>query len=231
VGCQSEEAPWSQLAYRLVDKARAQVDSGSPDIRLEDLKDDEGNVLCLYQHVVLGLANFPPPAACIQGALARLLEEMEPLVKEVGRRRVRKGTTRGMNPAERRLSGAVTKVISSMDTTHEYEVLSNVLLHGFEADIVVQRKVSQSPSVSCITSTLSSPPLCINVESDGEVHELYRKKRFCSLRDKYLEREKGVVVLRLTVAEMRRLSDEGLVAKLNNLLDPIFASKITSNHQ
>jgi very-short-patch-repair endonuclease len=49
--------------------------------------------------------------------------------------------------------------------------------------------------------------LIINIEVDGAYHKQERKKRFCTLRDKYLKSQ-GVIIERIEAEFLRRMTDE-----------------------
>ena len=218
MGCQSDEdEDWSEIVLLLVNKAFSLFSSrkylSNDTVAMTDM-------LRLYQYVVMALANFNTPSHALRMELIRLRDFMEPYMNEVERLGLINKKLEGHN--ERRLLAAVSTAMSSMKLNHRYEISGGVLLHGFDADIVIKRILSFPPQPS--TSSSSVPtfhPLCINIESDGKVHKLHRKKRFCRLRDKYLEKEKDTIVLRISVDETSLLSDHELVTKLTCILDRI----------
>ena len=67
------------------------------------------------------------------------------------------------------------------------ETKFNVILYGFEADMVVKHKLR------CGQDSL------LNIEIDGLCHKIEYKRYFCLLRDEFLEKEYGVKVLRVSV--------------------------------
>ena len=58
----------------------------------------------------------------------------------------------------------------------------------------------------------------VNIEIDGPHHNQARKRRFCQLRDNYLARDHGVLVLRLDVMTQRGWSEAQKVAHIRERL-------------
>ena len=72
--------------------------------------------------------------------------------------------------------------------TSNFEILNNIYLHGFEADIVI-RKMSLVDGKEMMA--------VLNIELDGPKHSYPTKRHFCKLRDEFLTREYGILIKRL----------------------------------
>jgi very-short-patch-repair endonuclease len=57
------------------------------------------------------------------------------------------------------------------------------------------------------SSQLREGILTVDIEIDGIHHKQEKKKRFCMLRDKYLEAQ-GVVIERIDASVLRRMEDK-----------------------
>ena len=77
--------------------------------------------------------------------------------------------------------------------------MRNRLLHGFEADCVLQM---ESGAI-------------VNIEIDGPTHRHPRKRRFCEARDQYLYERHGVVVKRIDLMRLTRMVSR---ADVNNVV-------------
>lgn len=98
-------------------------------------------------------------------------------------------------------------------TSNEY------LFNIFESDIVLRVPID-GPSKS------DSRELIINIKIDGIHHRREKKKRFCGLRDKYLESQ-GVINERIEASALRRMDDKEVkewmhekVAEAKKVADP-----------
>jgi hypothetical protein len=90
-------------------------------------------------------------------------------------------------------------------------VSSNILLHAFEADIVIS---VTDPSTGGLTRE-------INVEIDGGVHRANsRKMRFCEGRDRYLREQHGVEIVRvdLLAVQERKKTDKDILNWFQSLI-------------
>jgi hypothetical protein len=88
----------------------------------------------------------------------------------------------------------------------DVQVSSNVLLHGFEADIVI-RKTSIVDGKEVVA--------VLNIELDGPSHKHdLSKKHFCELRDDYLRREHDIRIERV---ELRTMKDSDIHKIINSL--------------
>ena len=86
------------------------------------------------------------------------------------------------NESEAKYVGMVRKQLGQ--SPDGVELLNNILLHGFEADIVI-RKTSIVNGIETV--------VVVNIELDGPSHKRdFSKKHFCELRDDYLRREHGI---------------------------------------
>jgi hypothetical protein len=103
---------------------------------------------------------------------------------------------------ERRVQEQVNIILQQNPTVH---ITHNEMLYGFESDIVLRvTSVESSQQQSRV------PDIIRNVEVDGITHLQPRKRKFCNLRDIYLEDKYGIKVSRIRVPDRRRLSDEAL---------------------
>ena len=94
------------------------------------------------------------------------------------------------------MSSIVTKQLSKFQNV---EVLNNIFLRGFEADIVIRK-----------TSTVNGEEedAVVNIELDGPSHRHnLSKKHFCELRDDNLRREHGIRIERVELCSKTAVSD------------------------
>jgi hypothetical protein len=77
------------------------------------------------------------------------------------------------------------------------------LFNLFESDIVLRIPIVNDSS----SSKSRERDLIINIEVDGIHHKQERKKRFCMLRDKYLEAQ-DVVIERIDASVLSRMEDK-----------------------
>ena len=94
------------------------------------------------------------------------------------------------NRTEKKYVSLVSKLLADLNI-NDTKVSNNVLLHGFEADIVVEQKQQ--------LQSMKRSSAVVNIEVDGPRHQFPNKKKFCKMRDEYLQSQHGIVVVRLDV--------------------------------
>jgi hypothetical protein len=82
-------------------------------------------------------------------------------------------------------------------------LLLTIIYIPYLTDIVLRVPIVNDSS----PSQLREGDLTVNIELDGIHHKQEKKKRFCRLRDKYLEAQ-GVVIKRIDVSVLRRMKDK-----------------------
>jgi hypothetical protein len=98
----------------------------------------------------------------------------------------------------------VYNIIKIAFNNSDKSISSNEYLFNlFESDIVLKIPIVHNSS----SSQLREGDLIVNIEVDGIHHKQEKKKRFCTLRDRYLEAQ-GVVVERIDTSALGRMKDK-----------------------
>jgi hypothetical protein len=119
------------------------------------------------------------------------------LINELARRKSSDNTF--LQPGNSRSSAEkqVLNIVRKIFENSSISVSSNEYLFNlFESDIILRIPMVNGPS--------PSHSVIINIEVDGSHHLRERKKRFCMLRDKYLESQ-GVIIERIDVPFLQKM--------------------------
>ena len=89
---------------------------------------------------------------------------------------------------------------------------------GDKAGAGASASIEQTTCSVLESAEQAAAEVVVNIEIDGPHHKQARKHRFCQLRDNYLTRDHGVLVLRLDVMAQRGWSEAQKVAHIRERL-------------
>jgi hypothetical protein len=134
------------------------------------------------------------------------------------------GEAKELTRIEQRVQDQVKAILQNKPTVH---ITYNEMLYGFESDIVLRVTSTDNAQQTALV-----PDIIRNVEVDGITHLQPRKRKFCNLRDIYLEDKYGIKVSRIRLPDRQNISDDSLydavMGHLNGL--KLFVSTQQAQH-
>lgn len=209
-------------------------DSSSSDASVEEMQ-DLWRSLVLFSHFSGSSAALTPDLKTRLGQLCSDLSLHTPhstlhVLRGAGEMRGdEEARVSGTDSIEQRVQKQVDFILQQKPTV---QITYNEMLYGFECDIVLRVTSVDGLSQSLPLSRPQVPAIIRNFEVDGITHLQPRKRKFCNLRDLYLEDKHGISVSRLRLPDRTTLTDQDLHAAVSGHLNSLklFATTQQTQH-